>query len=187
MGEELFSDQPRCRRAPNDFEFDFLRHRSCLEGMGRGAVRRHARCRSGFVSLSVCQTNSFLVPRQSGPSAARHAVGAAFPGITGWKFWLHFFADTICVNCVIGLAETALPWRALRAQANVQREFARRLERVAKKQGANLAQWYGIIGAVPLSPISKIQIETAPDRWIDVDAVELARRAVRPDVEEERR
>lgn len=54
-------------------------------------------------------------------------------------------------------AETLIPWRHLLAAAGIRSGTVRRLERAGRKSGALPSDWFGNIGAVPMTRVVRVE------------------------------
>lgn len=64
-----------------------------------------------------------------------------------------------------GLPRSALlPWRDLKLAANIDPKDARKLAKVARKQGANPSHWYGSLTDVAVKDCT-VQFERSPGTW----------------------
>lgn len=52
--------------------------------------------------------------------------------------------------------------------ANICRDTAKGLVKVAKEQGADPRQWYGLIGSLPLAEVVAIEVMDDEGKWVKV-------------------
>jgi hypothetical protein len=65
-----------------------------------------------------------------------------------------------------------LPWRELRKASHMNRNTARLLEKVGRRQGANPDQWFGSLNQISLDDIPAIEVIDDALNWVSVkDAV----------------
>lgn len=134
--------------------------------------RAHMILKSGELSPAIAHVPSDEVPviwfslqRTWEPTASK----AVRDPRTGWLCTLTFPEMVKLGVARFRVDESILmPWQQLRVACRMSEDMAHALARVGRKQGANPRDWYGNIGALPLSFVEAVEY-FRPTGWAATD------------------